>query len=802
VSDDGYGAGWEDSVVFVPYYLYQTYGELRPAQRFYADMVNHLNWYAANSSGFIAPNTRYGDWVAVDSSTPGQLISTAFYARCASMVSELAQALGNTSDAATYGRLFTNICAAFQSNYVAANGTVGSGSQAGYALALGFNLLTPAQVVLVSNKMASAVSNQGGNPTTGMVTTHLLLPALTSIGRNDLAYQMLEKTNYPSWGFEVGVGATTIFELWNAVNADGIVNLSQDQMNSFNHANFGACAEWFYRDILGIDHLQPGFSSILIAPQPGGGLSSAQGSYDSINGAISNAWTLAGGTFNMSVAVPANTTAQIRVPTTNASAITESGVPATSSVGVTFVGVSNNAAVYNVGSGTYSFASPYAFSLPTTPPPVTVSNFSFEANVASGPGAVVQSVPSGWTAFNEGGPTDIGSEWAGGADYATFNPLAVPASGNQFCYVNMFNPGVTGGIYQDAGALQPNTIYTLTVAIGSRSDRTNSPGIISLLNGTDNTGTVLATGGGLPVGQNTWQNYSVTFTTGASVSGDLTVELSVAGNATTVQADFDNVRLTSALIPVNNFSFEQNTASGPGGVSTTVPNAWTAFNQGSAGDIGSQWAGGVDYSIYSPLAASAAGNQYCYVNMFNPSVTGGIFQDVGALQPNTAYGLTVAIGSRADRLNSPGIISLINGTDNTGAVLASSGGLPAMQNTWQDYSVAFTTGASVSGDLVVALSVLGNSTTIQADFDNVRLNKLPLVAPTFGAPKLSGVNFILTGNGGTPNGGYTWLVTTNLTAPINWTTNSTGMLDGAGAFSNSMLIQPSQSAIFYRLRVP
>jgi alpha-L-rhamnosidase len=164
-----------------------------------------------------------------------------------------------------------------------------------------------------------------------MVTTHLLLPALTSIGRNDLAYQMLEKTNYPSWGFEVGVGATTIFELWNGVNADGTVNISQDSMNSFNHANFGTCAEWFYRDILGIDDCSPAFAKIIIAPQPGGGLTSAQGYYDSIQGPISNAWTYTGSTFNMNVTIPPNTTAQIYVPTTNASAITESGVPAASS---------------------------------------------------------------------------------------------------------------------------------------------------------------------------------------------------------------------------------------------------------------------------------------------------------------------------------------------------------------------------------------------------------------------------------------------------------------------------------------
>jgi alpha-L-rhamnosidase len=289
VNDPGFSAGWQDSVVFVPYWLYKTYGDIRPDQGYYTNMVTHLAYYAANSSNYIGPNSGYGDWVSIDNSTPLNLISTAFHARCASMMAEMAQALGKTSDAQTYSQLFTNICSAFQSNFVSSNGTVGTGSEGGYALALDFNLLTPAQRTQATNALAQAVGAQNGSPSTGMVTTHLLLPALTSIGRSDLAYQMLQKTNYPSWGFEIGVGATTIFELWNGVNADGTVNTNQDGMNSFNHANFGTCAEWFYRGILGINELQPGFSQTLISPQPGGGLTSAQGYYDSIQGPISNA---------------------------------------------------------------------------------------------------------------------------------------------------------------------------------------------------------------------------------------------------------------------------------------------------------------------------------------------------------------------------------------------------------------------------------------------------------------------------------------------------------------------------------
>jgi hypothetical protein len=277
-----------------------------------------------------------------------------------------------------------------------------------------------------------------------------------------------------------------------------------------------------------------------------------------------------------------------------------------------------------------------------------------------------------------------------------------------------------------------------------------------------------------------------------------------AVNTNGESSDSLEVSVTPQAGVVNNDSFELDAASDPGGIVSTVPTGWTAFNEAGASDIGSQYAGGTDYTVYNPMAAPAEGNQYCYVNMFNSSVTGGIYQDVGTLQPDTTYTLTVAIGSRHDRINSPGIISLLNGTGGTGIVLVKGGGLPGTQNTWQNYTVTFTTGASVSGDLTVELSVLGNSTTIQADFDNVRLTATPVVfkSPAFGAPRISGGSLILNGSGGTPNASYIWLTTTNLSTPIHWLTNSTGTLDGTGAFSNALPINASEPPGFFRLRMP
>lgn len=182
---------------------------------------------------------------------------------------------------------------------------------------------------------------------------------------------------------------------------------------------------------------------------------------------------------------------------------------------------------------------------------INVVNYSFELNNAGGAGGVSQGVPTGWTSYNQASNGDIGSQNPNNSQFPINNPLPSPAQGNQFVYINTFenNPGGASGIYQSFGALQPNTIYTLTVAIGSRADRINTAGTISLLNGLNpTTATVLASGGGLPATQGTWQDYSISFQTGDTVDGFLTIALSTVA-AGTIQAGFDNVRLDAVAVP-------------------------------------------------------------------------------------------------------------------------------------------------------------------------------------------------------------------------------------------------------------
>ena len=183
--------------------------------------------------------------------------------------------------------------------------------------------------------------------------------------------------------------------------------------------------------------------------------------------------------------------------------------------------------------------------------PVTVNNFSFEQDVTGGANTTP---PTGWTAFYGAQPNNfIGSQAAANAQYTASPPLTFPGNGNQFVYINNGGGAGADGIYQDVGALLANTTYTLTVAVGSRADwgGGNGQGTISLLNGTDQTGTQLAsTTSNVGAQLGTFTDFTATFTTSGSVSGDLTIDLADLGPSGFTQANFDNVRLDATVAPV------------------------------------------------------------------------------------------------------------------------------------------------------------------------------------------------------------------------------------------------------------
>jgi alpha-L-rhamnosidase len=190
------------------------------------------------------------------------------------------------------------------------------------------------------------------------VGTKDLMGTLTRFGRTDVAYQLFHSEAFPSWGFSIKHGATSIWERWDGWTPEK--GFQDPGMNSFAHYSFGAVCEWMFKTIGGIDSDGPAYERIIIRPQPGGRLSWAKATYNSIHGPIASAWRIMqpDDELRLYVTIPANTTATVYIPTKDAGRIVEGSQPAAQAQGVRLIGTENGAAVFEIGGGTYHFISP------------------------------------------------------------------------------------------------------------------------------------------------------------------------------------------------------------------------------------------------------------------------------------------------------------------------------------------------------------------------------------------------------------------------------------------------------------
>ncbi len=364
----GGSAAWGDAAVVIPWTMYLSYGDTRVLENQYESMkawVEYMRRHAGEDSLWNTGH-HYGDWLAFASTAsdyPGattgkDLIATAFFAHSTDLLRRTAEVLGRTEDAAEYGALLPRIKAAFQKEFVTAAGRVGENTQTAYVLALQFDLL-PEELRLQAARRLAAEVRTRGHLTTGFVGTPYLCHVLSRYGELDLAYQLLNRQEYPSWLYPVTQGATTIWERWDGQRPDG--SCQDVGMNSFNHYAYGASGEWMYRVVAGleIDPEEPGYRHVLIQPQPGGGLTSAEARLETPYGEASSAWALLeDDRFQVSAVVPANTRATVRLPGAILSEVTEGDHTVTSAPGVRAVEQQTGAVVVEVGSGRYQFGYP------------------------------------------------------------------------------------------------------------------------------------------------------------------------------------------------------------------------------------------------------------------------------------------------------------------------------------------------------------------------------------------------------------------------------------------------------------
>ena len=352
----GHGAAaWACAGIICPWTIYKVYGDTRMIKTHYDAMVRYMDACGKDGLGGRKAHT-WGDWLAPAGRPPTALISAAYHAYTTSLMAEMAVALGKIDDATKYNKQFQDIRAHFQKTFVKADGKIESELQTAYCMALSFDLLTAAQRKQAEAHLIERIKKDNYHLSSGFLGIPILLPTLTDMGRSDIAYRMIQNTTYPSWGYSIEQGATTIWERWNSYSKDK--GFGDVKMNSFNHYSLGACGEWMFRSMLGIETDGAGFKKITMKPELGEGITWAKGHYDSIQGRISSDWKIENKTFHWNITVPANTTATVYVPTKDAAAVTESGKAAAEAEGVKFLRMENDRAVYQVAAGSYGFVSP------------------------------------------------------------------------------------------------------------------------------------------------------------------------------------------------------------------------------------------------------------------------------------------------------------------------------------------------------------------------------------------------------------------------------------------------------------
>jgi alpha-L-rhamnosidase len=282
--------------------------EPAPHERFLWDTGFHWGEWLEPGSG---PGPM-AELVAADNGD----VATAFFAHSAGLMARIAAVLGREDDADRYAGLAAEVRAAWQAEYLDDEGRLTPDTQANHVRALAFDLVPEKLRAAVAGRLVELIRKADTHLGTGFLSTPYLLPVLADTGHLDVAYELLLRDSEPSWLVMVDRGATTVWERWNGVSADGV------PYESLNHYSKGAVISFLHRYTAGIELVEPAYRRFRIQPRPGGGLTHAQAAHESPYGRIESAWRAEGGTFELRVVVPPGTGAEVVLPdgTTHAAA--------------------------------------------------------------------------------------------------------------------------------------------------------------------------------------------------------------------------------------------------------------------------------------------------------------------------------------------------------------------------------------------------------------------------------------------------------------------------------------------------
>lgn len=366
-----WGTAWTDAGIICPWTIWRVYGDKRLLERMWPSMTRFMEWRrqrAPDGAGRSDGNS-WGDWLNLKDPTPLEMVDAAYFKFVSDLMADMAGALGREGEAAGYRDLAARVGARFAADYLDGEGRLRVGSQTAHVLALAFGLVPDDRRAAVAARLAELIAANGHRMTTGFLGTRDILPALSRNGHHDLAVRLFQSRRFPSWGYEVVNGATTVWERWDSYTREhGFNGLDGNQnasMNSFSHYAFGAITAWMFRDLAGIDTVGTGYADILIRPGVPGAVSNAEAppldwvraDYDSPRGRIRSAWKRTGGGLELEVVIPANTRARVEIPAGSAGEVREGGRRLERARGVRIVeaAAGTGRVVVEVGSGSYRF---------------------------------------------------------------------------------------------------------------------------------------------------------------------------------------------------------------------------------------------------------------------------------------------------------------------------------------------------------------------------------------------------------------------------------------------------------------
>ncbi|HXI68796.1 MAG TPA: family 78 glycoside hydrolase catalytic domain [Verrucomicrobiae bacterium] len=326
---------WPSSAIIIPSALERQFGDTLCVSRDYDSAklwMDHMLTLATNN---ILSKDSYGDWCVppeeaslIHSKDPARqtdkaLLATSYFYYDLCLMEKYAKQLGKTEDAARWGKLAEDFAAAFNAKFLdREKGQYSNGTQTSCVLPLAFGLVPEDMKEKIFAHLVDKIENDThGHIGTGLIGGQYLNRVLSDNGRADLCYTIASQKDYPSWGYMVEQGATTIWELWNG-------NTAEPSMNSGNHVMLiGDLVVWFYEYLAGIAPGSPGFKTIVMKPTPVGDLTFVKATHNSPYGLIASEWHKDGKKFDWQIEIPANTKATVYLPGSSIDKITENGKP-------------------------------------------------------------------------------------------------------------------------------------------------------------------------------------------------------------------------------------------------------------------------------------------------------------------------------------------------------------------------------------------------------------------------------------------------------------------------------------------